>query len=432
MSLRFFEGPAGTGKTTRLFENLAAVLEARPLGEHQRVLGLTKMHGSRRRIQSRLSALPALRGRYQCSTIDSFAWRILHRWRSLLRARGDAEPADTDYEGVCSAAGALLSEPVVGRWAARGSPVVVVDEMQDSKGGQLQMVRALADSAICLAAADDFQDLEAAGDNAAVAWARQNGEVVSLTNVYRTTASGLLGAASALRDGRAVPANGSGFAALGALNANVGASFASRNLTWWSNTGDIAVISPARAESSQFVRDLIHRVEQGPIGNPAVGPHYIPWEVSQEQQYEQFLSGLNLPADASAELSASDLVLPDQEGTSKAVTAWLDQRRRLAGKTTFTVRELRHQIRVIHQRSRAYRRVRDRGIRAMTIHQAKNREFESVIVLWPYEVAGTPDRQRRLLYNAITRAKRQALVIVQNPARLNQPPFVSDNGPGVT
>ena len=62
----------------------------------------------------------------------------------------------------------------------------------------------------------------------------------------------------------------------------------------------------------------------------------------------------------------------------------------------------------------------------MTIHQAKNREFECVIVLWPYEVYGTSERQRRLLYNAITRAKQRALVIVQNPARLKQPPFVAD------
>jgi len=31
----------------------------------------------------------------------------------------------------------------------------------------------------------------------------------------------------------------------------------------------------------------------------------------------------------------------------------------------------------------------------MTIHQAKNREFGSVIVLWPYEVAGSGERRRR-------------------------------------
>ena len=294
------------------------------------------------------------------------------------------------------------------------------------------MVRAFAESAICLAAADDFQDLEADGDNAAVAWARQGGEIVSLTQIHRTSATGLLAAANALREGRAVPGNGGGFAVLGAQNANVGASFVSRNLTWWRDTDDIAVITPVRGESSQFVRNLILRVEEGPIGNPAFGPHHVPWEVSQEAQCERFLSGLALPADASAELSASDLLLPDQGGISKAIVGWLDQRRRLAGKTTFTVRELHRQIRVTHQRSRAYRRVRDRGIRVMTIHQAKNREFESVIVLWPYEVAGSADRQRRLLYNAITRAKRQALIVVQNPGRLNRPPFMPDHGTAVT
>ena len=61
----------------------------------------------------------------------------------------------------------------------------------------------------------------------------------------------------------------------------------------------------------------------------------------------------------------------------------------------------------------------------MTIHQAKNREFHSVIVLWPYEVAGSVERQRRLLYNAITRAKFRVLVVVQNRGRLDQPPFIS-------
>ena len=59
----------------------------------------------------------------------------------------------------------------------------------------------------------------------------------------------------------------------------------------------------------------------------------------------------------------------------------------------------------------------------MTIHQAKNREFHSVIVLWPYEVAGNTQRRRRLLYNAITRARHRVLVVVQNPERLDQPPF---------
>ena len=38
-----------------------------------------------------------------------------------------------------------------------------------------------------------------------------------------------------------------------------------------------------------------------------------------------------------------------------------------------------------------------------------------------------PERQRRLLYNAVTRAKRQALVVVQNPDRLKSPPFATES-----
>lgn len=63
----------------------------------------------------------------------------------------------------------------------------------------------------------------------------------------------------------------------------------------------------------------------------------------------------------------------------------------------------------------------------MTIHQAKNQEFGMVVVLWPYEVQGAAERLRRLLYNAITRAKQHALIIVQDPysKRIEAPPFTT-------
>ena len=424
MSLRFFEGPAGSGKTTQLFEALAAILETYALGDHQRVLALTKMHGSRRRMHGRLATLPGLRGRFECTTIDSFAWRVLRRWNSLARARGNAGEVEHAYGAVCRSAGALLSEVDVGCWATRSFPVVVIDEMQDSKDGQLAIVRALSGSAVCLAAADGYQDLDASSENVAVAWAQRSGEIVSLAHNHRTSAAGLLAAAGALRDGQAVPLKGKGFNVLGAQNPNVGASFVARNPTWWMDCNDIVVLSPVHAESAKFVGRLIHRVEEKPIGNPPRGPYRIPWEVSQEDESERFLSGLALPVDA--EISASEICLPSDSGPARALRVWLDQQRRVAGRTTFKGTEISQQVQWIHQRSRAHRRVRDRGIRAMTIHQAKNREFDSVVVLWPYNVAGSADRKRRLLYNAITRAKRQAVVIVQNPNRLKQPPFVPD------
>jgi len=427
MSLRFFEGPAGCGKTTRLFEELEQILETYPLGEHQRVLALTKMHGSRRRMQGRLSALPVLRWRFHCSTVDSFAWRLVRRWRSLARTLSASELGEGNYEQVCSLAGDLLSNDVAGSWVTRAFPVVVIDEMQDSNGGQLGMVRALSASASCIAAADDFQDLNAAEENLAVAWAREIGEVESLTHNHRTSVPGLLAAGSALREGRDVPQYGSGFTVLGACNHNVGASFASKNLTWWSGDGDIAVLTPVRPANSNFVRDLIERVEEKPISDPPVGPHRIRWEESQEDECDRFISDLELPDDPNSQLGAADISLSGTTGPVQGLRGWFEQQQRVAGRASFMAEEIRLQARRIHQRSRAYRRVRDSGVRAMTIHQAKNREFDSVIVLWPYEVAGSPERQRRLLYNAVTRAKRQALVVVQNPNRLTSPPFTGGN-----
>ena len=425
MSLYFIEGPAGTGKTTRSFQELKRVLEECPLAEHQQVLALTKMHGSRRRMDGRLRAISGLRRRYRCCTADSFAWSIVRRWRTLARRRSASELAEDDYDQVCSLAGDLLAETTVSRWVIRVFPIVVVDEFQDSKGGQLAMISSLSSLATCIVAADDFQDLESTEVNPAVAWARANGESESLSDIHRTSASGLLEASRALRAGRNVPDNGDGFTVLGAQNHNVGAGFVSKNLSWWSSCADIAVLTPVRPSRSAFVRDLIARVEARPISNPPVGPHRIPWEESQEEECDKFIEELELPDDPNAEVCFDVLSFRDVGGPRQGLRRWLERQTRVAGRTTFTADEIRCEARRIHQRSRAYRRVRGGGVRVMTIHQAKNREFHSVIVLWPYEVAGTIERQRRLLYNAITRARCRVLVVVQNPDRLRRPPFMA-------
>jgi hypothetical protein len=65
---------------------LAERLESHPLNDGQRVLALTFMHGSRRRLSERLRSVANLRGRVECCTIDAFAWRIYRRWRGLAGA----------------------------------------------------------------------------------------------------------------------------------------------------------------------------------------------------------------------------------------------------------------------------------------------------------------------------------------------------------
>ena len=250
------EGPAGTGKTTRLFRELRRVLRECPLADDQRVLALTKMHGSRRRMDGQLRATSVLRGRYRCSTADSLAWSIVRRWRTLARKKSREELVEENYEQVCSLAGDLLADTTVSRWLIRAFPIVAVDEFQDCKGGQLAMMSSLSNWATCIVAADDFQDLEDTETNPAVAWARINGMSESLSVIRRTSASGLLRASRALREGRGVPDNGGGFTVLGAPNHNVGASFVSNNLTWWKACAGLVVLILDRPSIAAFVLDL--------------------------------------------------------------------------------------------------------------------------------------------------------------------------------
>jgi superfamily I DNA/RNA helicase len=103
----------------------------------------------------------------------------------------------------------------------------------------------------------------------------------------------------------------------------------------------------------------------------------------------------------------------------------VDHQRRVLGRAEFGAPEVRSQVKRAVQRIRSFGVFPQGDRRAMTIHQAKNREFPVVILLWPFQVPGDVMLARRWLYNAITRAKRRAIVIVQDPQnnRLNAPPF---------
>src|SRR5690606_20368723 len=131
VTVRAFTGGAGCGKTHRLMQALSSHLGTMPLKDGQKVLALTFMHGSRRRLEERLDQLKILKGRTDCSTIDSFAWRLVRRWLPLAVALGFADIEPDQYERVCDAAGALLQIKEVCGWVAATFPILLVDEAQD-------------------------------------------------------------------------------------------------------------------------------------------------------------------------------------------------------------------------------------------------------------------------------------------------------------
>jgi superfamily I DNA/RNA helicase len=429
MSLQFIEGGAGTGKTTTVIERLGQHLAASPLGDHQRVLALTRMHGSRRRVRERLLGVAGLNRRFEAATIDSFSWRIVRRWRSLARVlAGPAALAPTEYDATCELAGRLLEESCVQKWVASSFPIVVVDELQDSKAGQLRVLKGLCVGCECIAAGDPFQDLDCEDTCASVEWARKHGTLTLLETTHRTNNAGLLEAATAFRTAQPVVAAG-GFSLKGVQAAPLGAWEVASRIAKWKTLGTVAVITPVSAARSAFVRQIVERVNsEPPLGKKwKIGPFKLPWEMAQEEQIDRTCRDLGLP-DEDAQLIRADALKLGGEGRIGKVREWLSRQRRLLGRQEFSAAEVRAVVKEAVHHGRLFSRHDERRLVAMTIHQAKNREFDRVIVLWPYEVSGNEERQRRLAYNAITRARHEALVVVQNEARVSQSPFV----PGVS
>jgi superfamily I DNA/RNA helicase len=108
---------------------------------------------------------------------------------------------------------------------------------------------------------------------------------------------------------------------------------------------------------------------------------------------------------------------------ARGVADWMEMQRRARSRLTFSKEEI---VKAVAQTFAQRRRISKgdfHGWRGMTVHGAKNREFDNVIVLWPAAITGSDDQKRRLLYNAVTRAKSRCLVLVQAKAHLSQAPF---------
>lgn len=427
MSFEFIEGAAGTGKTTMLIERLGQTIATSPLTEHQRVLALTKMHGSRRRVRARLALVRGIHGRFESLTIDSFAWRIVRRWRSLARVVSGPTPAE--FNEICEQAGRLLEEPCVQKWVASAFPIVVIDELQDSKAGQLRILKSLCERCTCIAAGDPFQDLDGDEACASVEWARRQVAPIVLTTTHRTNTPGLLAAATALRQGNAI-AVGRGFSLIGVPAHGLGAWEAALKIAKWGKLGSVAVVTPVGAASSTFVRKLVELINRKGLGKQGqIGPFKLFWEADHKLQVERICRDAGLPDDDEAFVNVDVLSLGGGDRV-RMVRDWISRQRRLLGRREFKSGEIRAAVQRLMQRSRTHASHEERDLSAMTVHQAKNREFDRVVVLWPYEVGGTHERQRRLVYNAITRARHDAHVIVQGEARAGQPPFTPATGGG--
>lgn len=419
MTVKAFSGGADCGKTHQLMQSLIKHLETAPLKEGQKVLALTFMHGSRRRLEDRLGQFSTLNRRTECSTIDSFAWRMVRRWSSLVARLGFANIEADQYKRVCDAAAALLQVEEVCGWVAATFPVLLVDEAQDMTANRLRIVEGLAHRLEVFAAADEFQCLdESLRPNPACSWLATVCPVEELSQPQRTDVAELLDAAAAIRKGEA-PKSGKAFMVASTPTPPLAGSWLSGALHWYGGGKSVAVITPTLREFAQATVTWTaqNRTRKGS------GPYTILWEESEAKAAGGFLDRIvfqdvnDIPSVLALLTAAGDFRV------TRDAADWMDRQRRARGKTTFSKDEIEKAIELGFAQRRRARKNDSGGWRGMTVHGAKNREFDNVVVLWPAATGGSDDQKRRLLYNAVTRAKQRCLVLVQAKANLGQVPF---------
>ena len=412
---------------------------------HQRALAISLMHGARRRLQATLSAhcprLPVT-----VSTIHSFALGLVNRWRRSLNIGfpvtvcvetcGLAERylrTQATFDEVMQLACRLLESDSVGRTISETYPLVIVDEFQDCTGHTLQFVRALGRASRLLLAADDFQMLnETQTGCPAVAWAqslRSRGEIEyeELAGSRRTHNSGILRAAGAVRGNtRATALTVPVYYA-----PNVGPAacrIVGRFTPWAGNitAGTCALITLSIGDPllPKLLRSFQSQLAKK---NPRLN---IQWTMPlPEAEHKK-----NLCAELGIGPVGSDAIwnLAQSASSSQADAVKRDIERfsRLRGIDPIPQELAAEFATLAVHNCRAFSWLSPR-FQVLTVHGAKNREFDHVFVFWTYKAENwSVEDQRRLLYNAVTRAKHSCTVVaLGDTSRISEDPVLSLLGP---
>jgi hypothetical protein len=300
---------------------------------------------------------------------------------------------------------------------------MLVDEAQDLSAERSAMIAEAATSTHVVLAYDEFQCLNPSlRPMPILAWLPGVCRPVSLTECRRTDDAELLAAARAVRDGRAVNQNGRSFKVIVTPGRPNFAATCLANFIAWRRGGRVAVLTPSRRGG--FVDGIVDLVCTRSLGKQQNGPYRIAWESGDERERRDLWQSLALPDRCSIPDALAALEAHADAHAVRTITKWITRQKRVLGVNEINAGEIRRQMdRTFAMRRRYGASERDEFV-AMTIQQAKNREFEHVVVTWPYTIPNDNEQKRRLLYNAITRARRSCLVLVQAQELLDAPPFI--------
>ncbi len=440
-------GQAGTGKTTWLISKLSENAPQHITADGQRVLVITRMHGARRRLQAKMKEA-SLVAPLTIKTIDGFALWVVNRWREslglkkpVLAVAGDSDFTEdaheifADFDRVVMAAVELLRSPTVRSVLGATYPLVVVDEFQDCHGPRLGLVDALSRCSSLLLAADDFQLLDSSVAGCpAMEWAEAKlvcGEVTiaRLDMIHRTSVDAILAAARCLRENersseKTVPLICCPKAGVIAWKIIESAVFRrGRDL----RRATTALISPSR--DSMLDKILVSCAKQ--LSKRNCQP--IRWhvETAREDESQGIATRLGLSSDNGRD-SNSEWTIPTThlDPSDEHVVEQITRRSRLRGIKMIRHGHVARHIDIFVHEKHAHGSSVPKMWTVTTVHGAKNREYDNVFVLWTYRIPPDPNQQRKLLYNAVTRAKESCTVLILGPEKREiEDPVLSLLGP---
>lgn len=429
-------GQAGTGKTTRLIQYATNFIVNHNWLEYESILALTFMHGSRKRLDARVDYL---RKKYSinitCQTFDSFIYSNFTKFRKYLNIN-EVPVVDTSGSEIIklsevessyplsyirASINSLFTNSVIKDLIKINYPLIIVDEFQDCEELLLEFVINISKCTNLIVAADDFQELSNNTTNKPVEWLKIYSQIkdLGLKDVnWRTSNSQLISTAAALRTDRinserkieVIPCPSHHLAAW-----NISAKILFQK---WGRNGTIALISPVGTMKSKFIRETVERLHQ-------------PFEKTKKRRKRMAPTPFTVEATVEARPPDKEIFEIDKNKviTKKKINDLLysnnigpvlnsslrhaKRKLNLLGQNTMSKDEFSriYELNVHSYQSYSYQKNFKR--RFLTIHGAKNREFDYVIVLWPYEAPSDLLYQRKLLYNAVTRAKEEACIIVQ-------------------
>lgn len=351
-------------------------------------------------------------------TIDRFARSVLHARRSL--ARDLSLSMTQQYDADCAAAAQLIAHPGVAAWISNSYPIIIADELQDADLGRLGIIQALASSCDLIIAADEFQCLNAALlPSQAVAWMHDACTLTPLGGNHRTKNTSLLRAASLLRSGKNLP--NSGLIPVSVPRGPNAHAFSIAQHLDRHPGESVAIITPSATTS---FTNAIERLS-GKVGKTR---RFAPRHVHVERSTDVELTE-----------TKTQIVFRDRRDIAGCVAElrrsgnhhlfrladWLLHKHRVSSLDQVTDDLVEERLSLILHQSRSYGAAKERQLAAMTVHAAKNREFDGVVIFWPYRLGGSDDHRRRLLYNAITRAKSWCCVVLEGDSISNSTPFTT-------